>query len=372
LGSPPNPESDLLVVGGGPAGLATAIRARLSGLSVRLIDRSRPPIDKACGEGLMPDGAARLRELGVEIPAAGRATFRGIRYFDGELMAEGHFPGSPGYGVRRIDLHRALVRRAEASGAELNWGVRAVARRAGAVVTDRGAFPARWIVAADGLHSPLRRWAGLDAPAARRRRYGVRRHFTIQPWSDFIEVYWGEGCEAYVTPVGSRRVGVALLWSGAKSSFDELLERFTPVRRRVSGAPVESEDRGAGPLEQRVRAVVRGNLALVGDASGYVDAITGEGLALAFHQACAVVEAIERNDLGSYAAAHRRLIRLPGIMTRLLLWVERHPRLRGRLISALAADPALFSRLLGVHARELPPARLGLDGARLAWRLVAA
>jgi flavin-dependent dehydrogenase len=288
------------------------------------------------------------------------------------LSAEGRFRGSPGWGIRRIDLHRALLRRARESGVEAFWGVRAIALREDGVDTDRGLFPARWIVAADGLHSRLRRQAGLDAAPARRRRYGVRRHFALEPWSDFVEVYWSEGCEAYVTPVGPRRVGVALLWSGGKGSFDRLLARFPVLRRRTDGAPVESEDRGAGPLEQRVRAVVRGNLALVGDASGYVDAISGEGLALAFHQAFAVVEAIEQGNLGAYAVAHRRLNRLPGIMTRLLLWVERHPRLRRRLIGALAADPALFSRLVSVHARELPPGRLGMDGIRLVWRLVAA
>jgi flavin-dependent dehydrogenase len=339
---------------------------------VRLIDRARPPIDKACGEGLMPDGLARLRELGVELPPGGSALFRGIRYFDGDLVAEGRFLGSPGCGVRRTDLHRVLLSRAETTGVELLWGARAVGLEQDAVVTDRGRLVARWIVAADGLHSRLRRQARLDAAPARRRRYGVRRHFSIEPWSDFVEVYWSKGCEAYVTPVGPRRIGVALLWGGGKGSFDELLERFPSLRRRVSRVAVESEDRGAGPLEQRVRAVVRGNLALVGDASGYVDAITGEGLALAFHQAFAVVEAIERRDLEAYAAAHRRLIRLPEIMTRLLLWVERHPRLRRRLVRVLASDPALFSRLLSVHARELPPGRLGIDGARLAWKLVAA
>jgi flavin-dependent dehydrogenase len=363
---------DLLVVGGGPAGLATAIRARQSGLSVRLIDRARPPIDKACGEGLMPDGLARLRELGVEPAAGGRAAFRGIRYFDGRLMAEGRFLGSSGLGIRRVDLHRALLLRAGECGVETIWGVRAVALQEDGAMTDAGLLRARWIVAADGLHSRLRRAAGLDAAPARRRRYGVRRHFAIEPWSDFVEVHWGDGCEAYVTPAGPRRVGVAFLWGGRKGSFDRLVERFPALRDRVSGAPVDSEDRGAGPLEQRVRAVVRGNLALVGDASGYVDAITGEGLALAFHQAFAVVEAIGLGDLGAYAVAHRRLIRLPEVMTRLLLWVERHPRLRRRLIGALAADPALFSRLLSVHARELPPGRLGIDGPRLAWRLVAA
>jgi flavin-dependent dehydrogenase len=119
--------------------------------------------------------------------------------------------------------------------------------------------------------------------------------------------------------------------------------------------------------------VRRGNVALVGDAAGYLDAITGEGLAVALHESAALAEAVVAGDLGLYAAAHRRINRLPNTMTSLMLALERRPSLRARAVRALAAEPALFSRLLGIHARTLPPRRLGVDGAlRLAWRLVAA
>jgi hypothetical protein len=85
------------------------------------------------------------------------------------------------------------------------------------------------------------------------------------------------------------------------------------------------------------------------------------------------VESILAGDLERYAAAHRRINRLPNFMTSLVLGLERRPRLRRRAIRALAAEPALFSRLLGIHARTLPPRRLGVNAAlRLAWRLVAA
>jgi flavin-dependent dehydrogenase len=117
--------------------------------------------------------------------------------------------------------------------------------------------------------------------------------------------------------------------------------------------------------------VVRGRLALVGDASGYLDAITGEGLALAFHQAFALVDALQRGHLATYARAHRRVVALPDLMTRLLLLVERHPWLRRRVIGALAADPALFSRLIAVHARQLAPNRSWLEALlRLGWRML--
>jgi flavin-dependent dehydrogenase len=364
---------DLVIVGGGPAGLATAVEARRAGLAVRVLDRARPPIDKACGEGLMPDAAARLAELGVALGPGESFRFRGIRYLDGPLEASGDFPHGAGLGVRRPTLHAALARRAEDAGAELAWGVAVRGLRPDGIETDAGPLAARWVVGADGLHSKVRSWAGLTAPPAPRRRFGVRRHFALAPWSDYVEVHWGPGCEAYVSPVAPDLVGVAVLWSGAASNFDELLAHFPPLAARLAGAAPASRDRGAGPLEQRVRGVVRGRVALVGDAAGYLDAITGEGIAVALHQARALAGALAAGDLRRYAAAHRRLARLPNAITSLVLALERRPRLRGRVLRALAAEPALFARLLGIHARSLPARRLGLDGAlRLAWRLIPA
>jgi flavin-dependent dehydrogenase len=363
---------DLVIVGGGPAGLATAIEARLAGLSVAVLERRRPPLDKACGEGLMPDAVSRLAALGVEV--AGRP-FRGIRYLDGAAAAEGTFPGPPGLGVRRTALHAALVRRAEEVGVALRWGAQATYLHAAGVQSNEGLVPAYCVVGADGLNSRVRRWAGLDLPApasAQGRRFGVRRHFAMAPWSDFVEVSWGRQAEAYVTPVAADEVGVAILWSGEARGFADLLPRFPALAARLAGAAPASRDRGAGPFAQRARRVVQGRVALVGDAAGYLDAITGEGLAVAFHQARALAAALARGDLASYAAAHRRIGRLPGAVTGLVLALERRPALRRRAIRALAAEPALFSRLLGIHGRMLPARRLGLDGAvHLAWRLVA-
>jgi flavin-dependent dehydrogenase len=366
---------DVAVIGGGPAGLATAIGARLAGLSVIVLDRRQPPVDKACGEGLMPDAAACLAELGVRLPPGESHPIRGIRYVDGEVVADGTFPGAPGLGVRRLALHRALVARAAEVGVELRWGVPVRGLSSSGVETEAGTVAARSVVGADGLLSSVRRWAGLDGPPVppgQRRRFGVRRHYALPPWSDRVEVHWGTGCEAYVTPVSPEEIGVAMLWSGPARGFDDLLGRFPALAARLAGATHTSRDRGAGPLLQRVRGVVRGPVALVGDASGYLDAITGEGLAVAFHQAAALVSALSAGDLARYAAAHRRIGRLPGFITGLVLACERRPALRRRAVAALAAEPALFSRLLGIHGRTLPARRLGLDGAlRLAWRLVA-
>jgi len=374
-------DTDVLIVGGGPAGLATAIAARREGLTVRVVDRRQPPIDKACGEGLMPDGLAILENLGVELTAAHSHPFRGIRYFDGDSVAEGRFPAVAGVGVRRLHLHAALLRRAQQAGVELEWGVKVEAFRAQeiesvsvetvGVETNAGRRRARWIVGADGLRSKVRAWAGLDTPAARRQRFGVRRHFRLRPWSDCVEVYWADHCEAYVTPVAADEVGVAILWSGHKANFESLLLSFPRLAAHLEHAPKASKDRGIGPLHQKVRGVAHGRVALVGDASGYVDAITGEGLSLAFHQAEALAAALRSGNLRVYRRQHRKIAALPDAMTRLLLWVERHPVLRRRVIRALAREPAVFSRLLAIHCRALPVRRLGLETApRLLWRLV--
>lgn len=363
--------SDLLVVGGGPAGLATAITARGAGLDVLVVDRARPPIDKACGEGIMPDGLERLQALGVELDPARLFPFRGIRYVDGEVVAEGTFPGVHGAGVRRLDLHTAMVQRAEAVGVRFAWGTRVMQLAEGRVVSESGELRAGWIVAADGLRSALREAAGLDGRPVRQRRFGVRRHFALSPWSDRVEVHWGEGYEAYVTPVAREEVGVAFLWSGRKAGFDELLAGFPALAARLAGIAVISRDRGMGPLGQRVRGVVRGRLALVGDAAGYVDAITGEGLSLAFHQAEAVVAAICAGDLRRYQRAWRRIGALPDGLTRLMLAVERRPWLRRRMIRAFAGDPELFSKILAVHCRARPLSSFVWTGTpRLLWRLV--
>lgn len=353
--------TDLVVVGAGPAGLATAIRARQRGMQVRVVDCRKPPIDKACGEGVMPDGVELLGRLGVEIDPARRRPFVGIRYLDGDRIAESRFPGAAGWGIRRTVLHRALVRRAESAGVELVWGVSVGERPR-----------SRWVVAADGLRSPLRRAAGLEGQPSRTRRFGSRRHFATPPWTDHVEVYWADAGEAYVTPVDGDTVGVAYLWTDRKPTDAPLAGLFPALADRLAGAAAITNERGAGPLQQRVRGVVAGNLALVGDAAGYLDAITGEGISVALHEAFAVVDAVVRGDLRSYATAHRKIVALPNAMTRLLLAIERRPALRRRVIGALAAEPDTFRRLLAIHARAAAPRSLGIAPAmRLLRRVVA-
>jgi flavin-dependent dehydrogenase len=364
---------DLLVVGGGPAGLAVAIFARQAGLAVTVLERARPPIDRGCGEGLLPDAVARLEALGAVPDPGARASFLGIRYLAEGLTAEGRFPGGPAWGVRRTVLHSTLARRAAEAGADLRWGVAPEGLTPGGVVTGSGVLEAAVVVGADGRNSAVRRWAGLDGRPGRPHRHAVRRHFEVGPWTDLVEVHWAEQAEAYVTPVGARQVGVALLWNGGPASFDAVLCRFPALTACLAGAPPVSRDRGASRFGARPRGVVAGGVALVGDAAGSVDPITGEGLSLALRGAEALVAAVVAGDLAGYARAHRRLVRGPRAMARVLLLLERRERLRRNAIAALGDDPALFSRLLAFHSGALPARAVGLGpAARLVARALLA
>lgn len=343
---------DLLIVGGGPAGLATAIEARFAGLDVVVVDRRKPPVDGACGEGLMPGGVTRLGGLGINLDRLPSHPFRGVRYIGSQVVAEGRFKSGVGLGIRRSILHAELSRRAAELGVDLRWGVTVRGFDGDDVETDTGPLRGRWVVAADGRNSRMRSWAGITVSSPARQRFGVRRHYAVVPWSDLVEVTWADGAEAYVTPVGPRLVGVAVLSGERPLSFDRVLARLPTLAHRLEGAEVASRDRGAGPFGKRPATVIRGRLALVGDASGSLDPITGEGLSVAFGQAEAVVRAIGQDSLDGYPDAHRRIMRVPQVLTSILVAIEQRPWVRSSTIRVFAALPRLFSRLVEMAARS--------------------
>ena len=341
--------TDVFVIGGGPAGLATALAARKLGFDVVLADRAQPPIDKACGEGLMPDALDALRQIGVNLGCGHGAPFRGIRFLDEKLEAEASFPkDSFGLGIRRTELHRILVEHARDAGIVTLWGRNVEGLDPNGVVVDGQTVCCRWIVGADGFHSRVRRWAGAAAVWNGARRIGLRQHYRVRPWTDFVEVYWRNGCQAYVTPIGVDEVCVALVGTG-EIRVPDLNDMFPVLASHLSGAEPVGPVRGAVSMSAKLRSAVSGRIALVGDASGSVDAVTGEGLGLAFRQANRLATALASGDLGRYDTSHRRMGRMPRLMAQILLRLDGNDGLRRMAFRKLAAHPRIFSSLLAVH-----------------------
>jgi flavin-dependent dehydrogenase len=334
---------DLLVAGGGPVGLTTALYARAAGLRVAVVEPRTGTIDKACGEGVMPSAVQRLASLGVVLP--GRP-FLGITYVDGHgRRVTADFPRGPGLGVRRTALHSALGMAANAAGVERVTGVVEGVRQSVSGVeadVDGTTYAAAYLAVADGLHSPLRHELGLNRPTTRHRRYGLRRHFAVAPWADHVEVHWSEHAELYVTPIGPDLVGLAVLTSIRGRTYDEWLQAFPLVAERVKGAEPASSVLGAGPLRQRAKHVVEGRALLVGDAAGYVDALTGEGLAVGLASADALVDAVISGRPQDYVHAWHEVTRTSRILTETLLRTTRVPLLRRALVPSARALPWVF------------------------------
>jgi flavin-dependent dehydrogenase len=339
---------DLVVVGGGPAGLATAIRAARAGLGVTLVEKRRFPVDKPCGEGLMPEGVRALSEMGVRLERS--FPFEGIRYVEGDRVAEARFRSGPGLGVRRTVLSQAMVERA----AEL--GVDVLEKTAARGLTDEGdrvrlsledsVLESKWLALADGNGRLLGKTTAKSHQSL--ARYGYRRHYRHRPWSSYVEVHWGPGAEAYVTPVSEDEIGLAFLWHEAAPSWESMLARFPALRERFEASTPTSSVAGAGPMRRRMRPLASSRVALVGDASGYVDALTGDGVALAFECARSLVRSLGEGSLAGYAPRHRRATRRYRLFSALALTLARRPGLRRAAVSTFRRNPRLFESLVSI------------------------
>lgn len=343
---------DVIVVGGGPVGMAAAIEARLSGLSAVVIEPRSGVIDKACGEGLMPGAIPLLARLGVY--PMGR-DLAGVTYRSGGHVVSHKFSSGVGKGVRRTELHGSLRSRSDELGVVfVEASVSSVAEADSGLVascSNGESVSGRYLIAADGLHSSIAKAAGLvkEVSPRRSKRFGIRQHFHVAPWSEFIEVFYTKTAEVYITPVSENQVGVAVLGPKA-TDFDETIAGIPELAERLEGAAPASQRSGAGSFPQLTTARTKGRILLVGDASGYVDAITGEGLRLGFAQAKVAIECILLNKPASYEKAWRRVSRDFRVLTQGLISAANSP-IRMAIVPLASRLPWVFGLVVNRLAR---------------------
>jgi flavin-dependent dehydrogenase len=368
-----NGQTDIVIVGAGPAGIATAIAASLRGLQAMVLDSRTPPIDKPCGEGLLPHGVAALRTLGIHLDSSNAVPFAGIRFADEDSSACAEFPDAPGYALRRVRLHQLLVERANRAGVTFHWGAHVTELTSRHVTAGGKRIPYTWLVGADGQNSIVRRWARLGPLRAHGKRFGFRQHFHVSSWPNLVDVYWGEHCQMLATPTDAQEVCVSVLSRDPGLRIAQALPHFPALAEMLRDATPATKELGNMTTLNRLPAVARGRVALVGDASGSVDAVTGHGLSLAFQQALFLAEAFERGSLAHYESAHRKIAVMPALMTHLMLLMERNTWVRRRALCLFENKPGLFSKLLSIHAGALPLSSLTVgEMVDFGWKLLGA
>jgi flavin-dependent dehydrogenase len=185
-----------------------------------------------------------------------------------------------------------------------------------------------------------------------------------------VEIYWADRCQIYVTPVSPEEVCVAVISRDRKLRVDRALRRFPALAARLEHTPQSSAERGAITGSRCLQRVSTNHVALIGDASGSVDAITGKGLCLGFHQASALADALESGDLARYNSAHSRLMARPRFLADFMLTLDRSAWLRKRAMPAMASHPELFKGLLAMHVGASDRTTFAANCLALGWKML--
>jgi flavin-dependent dehydrogenase len=371
-------ETDAVVVGAGPSGATAALLLARRGHEVILIDRARFPRDKACGEGVMPPGVAALRRMGLyqRVLKTGAWPLDSVTYRHQRTGAEVSIPfpvppdGGPaaGLGIRRTTFDAVLVdavreepRATVREGERVTGLLRDAADAVVGVTTTSDEIRARVVVGADGLHSQMRAWTGLRAKPQARMRYGLAGHWQVDTRDrDGITVTLAGGHEWYEAPVAPDLLLVSILTHRSHPAMTA--RHYEGAARRsipgIANAALVSGPLGAAHFHQEVRAVAEGRVFLVGDASGYDDPTTGDGIAigmlLAERLAGYAGDLLDgRIDawtaVARYAGDHADLVRERRRLTSLALFLARSPELSRRAIRRASADPHALAKLIAIN-----------------------
>jgi menaquinone-9 beta-reductase len=389
-------DREVVVAGGGPAGCAAAIFLRQLGHDVLLLDAARFPRDKVCGESVSPEAWRLLERLGaaVAVRALAPGPVRGMQLTapDGtRFVGRYREDREVGFALRRIDLDAALLASARAAGVEVREGARVVETLrdgpavAGVAVATSEAVPpspirARLVVGADGRHGRVARSLGLLHEHPRLRKFAVRGHFEgMQGLAELGEMQVAGGGYCGVAPLSQTRANVAFVLDlsemraaeGDLAAFyaDTLQRRWPGLHERLHHARLLAPPRAIGPLALVARRTTLPGLVLVGDAAGFFDPFTGEGITLALRSAEIAAEvghaALQRGaSLQEYEtrrdAATRDKFRVNRLLQRLIAW----PALANATARRLARRPELADRLVRI-AGDLVPARDALSPSLL-------
>lgn len=321
-----------------------------AGVRTALFERAGFPRDKVCGEGLMPAGAAVLEGLGITVDAF--PTLRGVTYrVPGAGSASGEFLHGAGRGVRRTRFDETLARRAAATPN--------VDARFGCEVEDLGMVKARLVVGADGLRSRVARWMGWARPPRAPGRYALAGHAVAPAQAlDRVIVTLLDGCEVYTAPTGPDELLVAVLGGRGHVTREAYA---AAVRVAHPDIDVPDDVRGAGPFWIRPSRVAGNGVFLLGDAAGFLDPLTGDGMSEALVAARALTTIIasgaDRPE-AAYARWEARQWRRRAFVNRLALTLTGSSVLARRALRRLEARPATLDRLLAIN-----------DGSRSLWSL---
>jgi flavin-dependent dehydrogenase len=318
---------EVLIAGAGPAGAVAATLLARAGVRVLVVDRARFPRPKLCGDTLNPGALALLRRLGLarEVDRSGLAIEGMVVTGPGGSRIEGRYErGLEGRAIARADLDLSLIDGAVAAGARFEEEVRVTApilRERGGITEVRGAvlatragralrLPACVTIAADGRHSTLAFGLGLARHPARPRRWAIGAYFAgVAGLTRMGEMHVRPGCYIGVAPVPGGLANVCLVTSNRRGleQPDALLHAAVssdpPLRERFAGACQVAPAVSLGPLAVEVRRVALPGLLLAGDAAGFIDPMTGDGLRFAIEGAeLAARAALEVLDTSSAAA----------------------------------------------------------------------